>query len=138
MMRLLLFCLVTFAASLTAQTSTPKVGSPERKALMDALRVPVTVDLKQPVIFKVDRLKVLDRWAFVGGAPLKPDGGEVNYRGTRYQELIDEGAFDGGIFALLRKTKGEWTVVRYAIGATDVPYVDWPRETGAPAVIFEP
>ncbi|HYF35597.1 MAG TPA: hypothetical protein VD994_09935 [Prosthecobacter sp.] len=124
--------------ALSAEPTTPKAGSPERKAIMDALRIPVQAELKQPVIFKVDRLKVLDGWAFLGGVPLKPGGGEINYRGTVYEEAIREGAFDGGIFALLRKKDGQWQSVRYSLGATDVPYVEWPEEFKAPAKIFEP
>ena len=121
-----------------AEPTTPKPGSQQRKAIMDALRVPVQGELKQPVIFQVSRLRVLDGWAFLAGAPLKPDGSEINYRGTKYQELIDEGAFDGGIFALLRQRNGQWTVTRYIIGATDIPYVDWPADLQAPPSLFEP
>ncbi|MCW0220314.1 MAG: hypothetical protein OJI67_18450 [Prosthecobacter sp.] len=130
---ILLFTLTTFAA----EPWTPKPGSPERKAIADALRIPVKAELKKDVIFKIDRLKVQDGWAFLAGVPLKSDGSEMDYRGTIHMEAINEGAFDGGIFALLRESKGQWVTVRYIIGATDVPYVDWPQEFGAPAVIFE-
>lgn len=130
---ILLLSLTTFAA----EPQTPKPGSPERKAIADALRVPVKAELQKDVIFKVNRLKVLNGWAFLAGVPLKPDGSEMDYRGTIHMEAINEGAFDGGIFALLQKRDGQWVTVRYIIGATDVPYVDWPQEFGAPAVIFE-
>jgi hypothetical protein len=36
----------------------------------------------------------------------------------------------------LRNVKGKWKVVQYVIGATDVPYVDWDKEYGAPRAIF--
>ncbi len=130
---LLLSAVITFAAD----PHTPKLGSPERKAIVDALRGPVRLELKRDVIFKINRLKVQGEWAFLAGVPLKPNGTQMDYRGTVHEEAIREGAFDGGIFALMRKTEGQWTTVRYVIGATDVPYVDWPLETGAPAVIFE-
>ncbi|TDU81267.1 hypothetical protein EI77_00570 [Prosthecobacter fusiformis] len=120
-----------------ASPYTPKPGDPERKAIVDALRIPVQAELKREAIFKIDRLKVLQGWAFLGGVPLKPDGSEMDYRGTIHEEAIREGAFDGGIFALLQKQNGKWITVRYIIGATDVPYVDWPQEFGAPAVLFE-
>jgi|GEM_PF-1855749 len=81
--------------------------------------------------------EILNCWAFLAGVPLKPDGSEMDYRSTIHMEAINEGAFDGGIFALLQKRDGQWMTVRYIIGATDVPYVDWPQEFGAPAVIFE-
>lgn len=140
-MKTLLLCLLTVALAITpanaAEPQTPKPGSPERKALMDALRQPVQAELKKPVIFKINRLKVQGDWAFLAGVPLKPDGSEMDYRGTLHEEAIREGAFDGGIFALLQKRNGQWITLRHIIGATDVPYVDWPQEFGAPAAIFE-
>ena len=132
----LMFVLVA-AQAFSAEPYTPAKSDPERKAIMDALRVPVKAELKRDVIFKVSRLKVLDGWAFLAGVPLKPDGSEMEYKGTIHEEAIREGAFDGGIFALLRKQDGVWKPVRYIIGATDVPYVDWPQEFKAPAVIME-
>lgn len=129
--------LLSWVAIHAAEPHSPKPGSSERKAIADALRIPVKAELKKDVIFKIDRLKVLDGWAFLAGVPLMPDGSEMDYRGTVHMEAINEGAFDGGIFALLQKRDGQWVTVRYIIGATDVPYVDWPQEFGAPAVIFE-
>ncbi len=126
-----------FSTAFAGDIYTPKPGSPERKAIADALRAPVKTELQTDVIFKINRLKVQGEWAFLAGVPLKPNGSEMDYKGTVYQEAIREGAFDGGIFALLRKTDGQWITVRYVIGATDVPYVDWPQELGAPKAIFE-
>ena len=135
---LLTVFLWTFSGVASAEPHSPKAGSPERKAIVDALRIPVKAELKKDVIFKISRLKVQGDWAFLAGVPLKPDGSEMDYRGTIHAEAIREGAFDGGIFALLQKHNGQWKTVRYIIGATDIPYVDWPQEFGAPAVIFEP
>jgi hypothetical protein len=114
----------------------PEKGSTERKAIVDALRVPVEKHLKQPVVFKIDHLKVQNNWAFLTGWPQKSDGSAIDYRLTVYQDAIDAGAFDDGIVALLRKVKNKWTVVQYVIGATDVPYVDWDKEYRAPKGIF--
>lgn len=134
---LFLFLLVALAPVFGGETFTPQPGSPERKAIVDALRIPVKAELNKEVIFKISRLKIQGDWAFLAGVPLKPDGSEMDYRGTIHAEAIREGAFDCGIFALLQKRNGQWKTVRYIIGATDVPYVDWPQEFGAPAVIFE-
>ena len=130
-------CLMPLTTALSAEPYTPKPGSAEREALMNALREPVKAELKREVIFKVSRLKVLGQWAFLAGEPLKSDGSPMDYTGTIHEEALREGAFDGGIFALLHLTHGQWVTVRYVIGATDVPYVDWPEETGAPKAIFE-
>lgn len=135
---LLAVLVCAFSSLAAAEPHSPKPGSPERKAIADALRIPVKAELKKEVIFKISRLKVQGEWAFLAGVPLKPDGTEMDYQGTIHEEAIREGAFDGGIFALLRKRDGQWKTVRYVIGATDVPYVDWPQEFGAPAAIFEP
>lgn len=135
----LLLCLTVvsgFAQSGGSTIYTPEKGSPERKAILDALRVPVEKKLKQPVIFKIDHFKVQNGWAFLLGAPQKPDGGPLDYRGTVYQEAVDAGAFDDGVVALLHNVNGKWKVVQYVIGATDVPYVEWDKTYKAPRAIF--
>ena len=140
-LRLLLpVLLLVSAAAATARaqdgTTTPAAGSPERKAIADALRAPVERELKQKVVFKVDHLKLKDGWAFLRGVPQKPDGGEVDYNSTPYRQRVKDGVFDDGIVALLRKKAGKWQVVKYVIGATDVPYVTWDKDYKAPPAIF--
>lgn len=115
---------------------TPAQGSPERKALMDALRVPVESELHISVVFKVDQLKLLGDWAFLLAAPQQPNGKKIDYRGTRYAGALEAGAFDNGVCALFHKKDGQWKVVQYVLGATDVPYEDWPQKYGAPTSIF--
>src|ERR1044072_3902091 len=97
------FCcliLLGFSSSAVAQIYTPKQGSSERKALMDALRVPVEKDLNKKVVFKVDHLKVQGDWAFMRGVPQQPNGARMDYRGTAYQQAIKAGFFDDWICAL--------------------------------------
>jgi hypothetical protein len=108
----------------------------ERTAVLDALRVPVRKELKKPVLFKVDHLKMQDGWAFMTGEPQQPGGKAMDYRGTRYQKATDDGVFDDWICALLRRKKGKWTVLRYRIGATDVAWIGWDAEFKAPKGIF--
>jgi len=115
----------------------PEKGSVERKGIVDALRVPVEKQLKQPVIFKIDNMKAQNNWAFLSGRPQNSDGSAIDYTGTVYEDAVDSGAFDDGIVALLRKVNGKWTVVQYVIGATDVPYVDWDKKYRAPKGIFK-
>jgi hypothetical protein len=124
-------------ASLSAQSAyTPERGSPERKAILDALRIPVERDLKQKVVFVADNFKVQGSWAFVGGTPQNATGGEPNYSRTKYADAFESGAFDNNFFALLKKTAGKWKVTTYAIGCTDVCYSDWWRRYRAPKAVF--
>ncbi len=126
-----------FTVALQAQTPyTPEKGSPERKAILDALRIPVERDLKQKVVFVVENFNVLGSWAFVSGTPQNANGGSPDYSRTQYADALDSGAFDNNFFALLRKTAGKWKVTTYAIGCTDVCYADWWRRYRAPKGVF--
>ncbi|MCW5957050.1 MAG: hypothetical protein KIT61_10725 [Pyrinomonadaceae bacterium] len=126
-----------FTVALQAQTPyTPEKGSPERKAILDALRIPVERDLKQKVVFVAENFNVLGSWAFVSGTPQNANGGSPDYSRTQYADALDSGAFDNNFFALLRKTAGKWKVTTYAIGCTDVCYADWWRRYRAPKGVF--
>ena len=125
------------ASGVYAQTAyTPEKGSPERKAILDALRIPVERDLKQPIVFVPDSFKVQGTWAFISGTPQSASGGVPNYTGTKYGEAENEGAFDNNFFALLKKTGSKWRVTTYAIGCTDVCFADWWKRYRAPKAIF--
>ena len=115
---------------------TPEKGSPVRKAILDALRIPVERELNQNIVFAAENFNVSGSWAFLGGDPQSPGGGSPDYRGTPYQEAKDADMFDSNFFALLKKTGGKWKVVHYAIGCTGVCYADWWRRYKAPKAIF--
>lgn len=128
--------LCLFAAILASAQGvyTPDKGSPERKAILDALRIPVERDLKQKIVFVADDFKVQGSWAFVGGRPTTPKGDAPDLKNTKWAGLED--VFDDNFFGLLRKRAGKWRVVTYALGCTDVCYVDWWRKHQAPKAIF--
>ena len=128
---------ITIAVPIFGQSAyTPEKGSPERKAILDALRVPVERDLKQKIVFVADNFKVQGNWAFVGGTPQNTNGGSPDYGRTKYADAVDSGAFDNNFFALLKKTAGKWKVTTYAIGCTDVCFTDWWSRYKAPKAIF--
>jgi len=134
---LLLAAIFVLTGSALAQgVYTPEKGSPERKAILDALRRPVEKELKQQIVFVANNFNVKGNWAFIGGDPQSPDGGQPDYRGTPYQEAKDADMFDNNFFALLKKSGGKWKVVHYAIGCTDVCYADWWSRYKAPKAIF--
>ena len=129
--------LLAVAIAAVAQTAyTPEKGSPERKAILDALRLPVERDLKQKVVFVADNFKVQGNFAFVSGTPQNSSGEDPDYARTKYADQVDSGAFDNNFFALLKKTSGKWRVTHYLIGCTDVCYADWWRRFRAPKAIF--
>jgi hypothetical protein len=80
---------------------TPKAGSPERKAIMDALRIIVkkndAFDGKD-LVFVVSHLKVQDGWAWVEAGPQDRKTGGM---------LAEDG------YWLLQLQKGVWKEVRY-------------------------
>ncbi|MFN7561410.1 MAG: hypothetical protein ACK5TH_06495 [Prosthecobacter sp.] len=61
----------TLGLSIAVEPSTPKMGSADRKVIMDALRGPVQSELENPVVFKVNSLRVLNGWAFLNGVLTK-------------------------------------------------------------------
>lgn len=132
---------VSNAAANTARSKTekytPEKDSPERTAIMDALRVPVGKELKQEVIFTVDKLNVQGDWAFFTGEPKAKDGGEPNWKITKYQAFMDNGDFESGLHALLKKTGGKWSVTTYMMNCHDVCYMGWDKEYKAPKAIFD-
>jgi hypothetical protein len=72
----------------------------------------------------------------MGKIRLRGTGAEVDYRGTEYQPLIDDGVFDDGFGALLHKQSGAWVVKEVAVGPTDVAWTGWDAQYGAPADLF--
>ena len=135
---LALLLAVFASATVLAQRgpTEPPRGSLERKAIMDALRAAVLPQLKQNVIFEVSHLQVQDGYAFLIGVPRRADGTAIDYRGTKYQEAINEGMFDDWIYALLARVDGRWRTLDFGIGATDVAWLELIGKHGAPHAIF--
>ena len=127
--------LIAVSAARAQDVHTPEAGSKERKAIMDALRVPFERDLKQDVIFVVDMLKVSEDWAIARVTPQKPGGGKIDYSRTKYNEQIEAGMFDASGEALLQMKGGPdaWKVVKWRFGATDTALSTWVKEFDAPA-----
>lgn len=131
--------LTLVVAAPVQEVTSPPVGSPVRKAVLDALRVSTKRSLKgKRVVFKVDHMKQQGNWVFFTGKGLNPDGSELDYRGTAFQEAKDADMFADWVCALFQKRKGKWKVERWVWGATDVTWIGWWKETGAPRAIFPP
>lgn len=115
---------------------TPGKNSPERKAILDALRIPVEKELKQKIIFSVEHFNVLGNWAFLSGEPQATNSDRPDLKNTKYRTAADAGMFDYNFFALMKKTGGKWKVVTHSIGCTDVCYLTWWKDYKAPKAIF--
>lgn len=126
--------LAGFTIAMAQGPYEPPKGSPERKAILDVLRVPVERSLKQKIVFVAENFQVQGNWAFVGGRPTTPSGDPPNLKGTAWDEQED--MFDNNFFGLLKRNGAKWKVVTYALGCTDVCYVDWWSRYKAPKSIF--
>lgn len=99
---------------------TPPPGSPDRVALMNALRGAVRNDLGGDVVFVVQDLRTDGDWAFAVLQPTWPDGRRITPETTPLYRRRDAEGLDGlRTEAVWRKEGGRWQVVAHAVGATD-------------------
>jgi hypothetical protein len=99
--------------------------------VLGALRKPVSVRLKVPVKFVVERLVVERDWAFVQAEPQHVGGRQID--GARL--FGDTWSNMDGLTttAILRRQNGVWAVVELRIGALDAWYCGF-----VPSRQFEP
>lgn len=116
---LVLICMMT-APSLAAagEVYSPQRGTPERGAVLNAIRPILEVRVGPPVEFVVSWLRIYKDWAFVAVEPQRPGGGAIDpisphYRVSEFQDGLHT-------IALLKFSYGRWNIVDYAIGPTDV------------------
>ena len=105
----------------------PARGSPDRRAMMDAMRPIAEWNLGAPVEFVVRDLRVAGNAGFASVQPQRPGGGEIDISTTPLvlRDGQDPAWLDGTwMQALLTKQGKTWVVVHSAIGATDVWYAD--------------
>jgi hypothetical protein len=137
---LALAAVLLIPVAVSAQTQraphTPARGSPERKAIVDALRLPVSRMLKGPVAFAISHLKVDRKWALLIAVPRRPTGEAIDYSDTKWAEAVRRQEFKDEIVALMRQRGVRWRVVWYVIGATEPPWRDWAKRYKAPPGIF--
>ncbi|WP_460975709.1 hypothetical protein [Spirosoma knui] len=116
--------------------TVPALGTPLRKELLNAIRMPLEKELGQVILFEVKTLRTGGDWSFGELIPKRNDGKPIQYTNTPYAEAVKEGIFDEGISVLWYHQKGVWRVKTYVLGATDVPYGCWWKLFNAPKGIF--
>ena len=102
-------------------TAAPAPGSPQRRAILDALRPAIEQRLEAPVEFVVRTMRVQDGWALVIADPQRPGGDRIppeRYYPGEALEMMDGLTVNG----VLRFQGGGWRLVDHAIGPTDVWY----------------
>ncbi|HEX2886297.1 hypothetical protein [Vineibacter terrae] len=123
------------AAMLAATPLLAQAPSP-RDAIIAAAQAGAAADLGKPVKLVVDSVKTVGEWAFVLSHMQSPDGGRLDYRGTRYAEAAANGGKSYSHAVLLRLRPGGWDVVEQAVGPTDVAWTDWAARYNAPPAVF--
>ena len=117
---LLLLASVPAAAQRVDGVSPAGPGTPQRRAILDALRPQVEQTTGGPVEFVVRRIRVRDGWALAVVTPQRPGGVAIDGR-RAFGDDWDN--MDGmNVDGILRFSGGRWTLVDSAIGATDVWY----------------
>jgi len=119
------------------QYRTPGRGSPERAALMDAARGPVSDALGRTVIFVVTTLRSDRDWAYLDATPTNPDGSPIDWTDTPFAEAYTSGMLEGNVLVLMRKDGGRWSTVDYVVGPTDVYWLNWVDQYGLPERLFQ-
>lgn len=115
---------------------TPRLKSATRSAIMDAARVPISRELRQPVIFLVDVLRTDNVWAYLQAVPLQPDGTAMKWSATPFAEDWKNDMMSDVVMVLLRRDADGWTVVDHVIGPTDVFWYGWIDAFGLPEALF--
>jgi uncharacterized membrane protein len=123
---------VSFKTSLKKLPVTePKPGTPERKAMMDAMRLPVSDYAGKPVTF-TGKLRTQGNWARFTGKVTPTDG-----RAAKAEEIA--AAMELDFVAILKKdAAGQWTAPHWGFaGDTSVLEEAKKKFPNAPWPMFE-
>ena len=121
--------------SLAAQIHQPGRGSPERRAILEAIRSSIETQMNGPVEFVITTIKSDGEWALVIAEPQRPGGAAIDAEETTFAGKSDE--MDGlTVYALARKQDGDWSHVTDIVGSMDVAYLAWAEEFGVPGALL--
>lgn len=143
-MRHLLTAILVLAAACSQPPATtetpiaPAATSENSAALLSVLTPVVAAEIGVPVRLEIKQVNVQDEWAWIAVQPLQTDGSAIAWSTTALASRYENGAMDesGGAYALLKQENGAWRIVTHVIAPTDVAWLSWPAEYGAPAEIM--
>jgi hypothetical protein len=127
--------IVTGVMPLAAQTTPPR-GSPERTALLDALRPTLVKEIGGPIELVVTIMRVVEPWAYLHVKPTRPGGTRIDWSRTKFGEDMKQGFMSEGTMALLHREGSGWKIVEIAIGPSDVAWDGWIAPHGVPRKLF--
>jgi len=111
-------------AALAVSFTSPGAGTPQRKAVLDALRPKVEAELGvRPIEFVVEEIRVGGGWAFVRANPQRKGGGVIRNPDENMDGVHTE--------AILQQQGGRWVVREFGVGSTDVWFLGWCEKTPA-------
>lgn len=114
----------------------PTRGSQERKAIMDAARIPISREVGTQVIFIVDVLRTDGQMAYLQGTPINPDSTALDWNNTPFREAWSDDMMSDVVMVLLERQNDRWTVKDHVIGPTDVFWYGWLEKYGVPEALF--
>jgi hypothetical protein len=113
----------------------PAKGSPERAAILDAIRPTIEAQMFGPVEFKIDTMRTDGDWAFVMADPQRPGGKPVDPETTAFAGREDE--MDGlTVLGLARLVKDRWVHIDDIIGPMDAAQTAWIKNCRVPEAVI--
>jgi hypothetical protein len=103
-----------------------------------ALTPVLAENIERPISLSVQTSTMDGDWGWIVAQPWTADGTQIDWSQTPYAERAREGVLDGNgvTYALLKREDGQWRVVEFAVGPTDVPWIEWAERHGAPASLM--
>lgn len=120
------------------QSSDITAGDVQTDPLAIALAPVLTESIGLPVSLSVRTSNTQGDWGWLVAQPWTTDWTQIDWLETTYAERAREGVLDGNgvTYALLKREGGQWRVVEFAVGPTDVAWADWAERHGAPASLM--
>ena len=137
LIRLVLLASLALLAPCAAVAVEPMKGTPERAAVVDAVRARTEKDLGSPLMFQIQHINIDAGWAYVEGTPSRGDGKPFPWATTRFAKAFAEGVMSDEVMALMRLSGANWQLVEYALGPSDVAWEEWVVKHGLNRGFFE-